>query len=109
VSELTDELAAAQPEVEPAAPTGPRGPRGNFPEGYPYVVAVAELPDQVRSWYEMSSLTQAVALAPGVWTPLPPGADIQAAIDTDVADGFCASIEAYERDYADSSLASTCW
>ena len=105
VFELTDELAAAQPE-EPATPAGPRG---SFPQGYPYEVAVAELPDQVRSWYEMSSHTQAVALAPGVWTPLPPGADIQAAIDSDVADGFCASVEAYERDFAKSSLAGTCW
>ncbi|RZS68693.1 hypothetical protein EV187_1127 [Agromyces ramosus] len=110
---LEDELEALSNQDAPADDNSvtpqPAVPAGRFPEGYPYIVPVSELPDQVRNWYEMSSLTQAVALAPGVWTELPPGADIQSAISAGVADGFCASIEAYERDYAKRDLAGTCW
>lgn len=106
LSELSNQETAAESESE--APQ-PAVPAGQFPEGYPYIVQVSELPAQVKNWYEMSSLTQAVALAPGVWTELPPGADMESAIAAGIADGFCASIEAYERDYAKKDLAGTCW
>lgn len=114
-ADLTSDIDDLRAEVDelsaqvPAPADAPAASRGSFPEGYPYVVAVSELPDQVRSWYEMGPSTEAVALAPGVWTELPPGADMQAAIDARIADGFCASVEAYKRDYAKSDLAGTCW
>ena len=105
---LEKALDDAQAEVEPSVPE-PAPSLGRFPDGFPVIVPVSELPDQVRNWYEMSSITQAVALAPGVWTELPPGADIEAAVTAGIADGFCASVEAYERDYAGKQLAGTCW
>lgn len=81
-----------------------------FPRGYPKVVAVSSLPDQVRSWYQMSDHTKAVAIAPGVWTPLTPGASVMDAATTDMADGFCSSIKAYGREYLNGKdITSTCW
>lgn len=106
LSELSNQEDAAESESEASQPAVPSA---NFPEGYPYVVQVSELPAQVKNWYEMGSITEAVALAPGVWTELPPGADMESAIAAGIADGFCASIEAYERDYAKMDLAGTCW
>ncbi|MCD2443187.1 hypothetical protein LQ757_12965 [Agromyces sp. SYSU K20354] len=119
ITELESEIDTLESDVKELAPQAiaadapdapqPSGPAGNLPEGYPFVVQVSELPDQVRNWYEMGSHTEAVALAPGVWTELPPGADMESAIAAGIADGFCASVEAYERDYAKRDLAGTCW
>ena len=100
---------AADKAAATAAAEAAKVSTARFPDGYPTVVAVAELPDQVSSWYERSGYTQAVALAPGVWTPLSPGADMQDAIAAGVADGFCASKQAYETDYAGRELGGTCW
>jgi hypothetical protein len=81
-----------------------------FPAGYPQVVAVSSLPFQVRSWYTTSGMTQAVAVAPGVWAPLPPGADPQTAATAGVLDGFCASVKAYERQYLGGQQeGGACW
>lgn len=81
-----------------------------YPKGYPKVVKVSSLPDQVRSWYEMSGHTKAVAVAPGVWTELPTGAEMQDALDVGVLDGFCGSVKAYERKFrGGEEMAGTCW
>ena len=82
-----------------------------FPAGFPMKVPVSTLPDQVRSWYQMSGQAQfAVAVAPGVWTELPPGATVQDAAMAGVLDGFCASIGAYERKYTPGEEhGGTCW
>ena len=96
---------AASETTEPAP-----GPTLALPEGYPKVVKVSSLPDQVKSWYEMSDFTEAVAIAEGVWTPLPPGADVESAVASGSFDGFCASIKAFERDYLDGQeVGGTCW
>ena len=80
------------------------------PKGYPKVQKVGELPDQVRSSYQEEGHTTAVALAPGVWTPLTPGASVHDAINSGTADGFCASIKAYERRYLfGDSPGGACW
>lgn len=82
----------------------------NLPRGFPKVVKVSTLPDQVRSWYEMGDNKTAVAVAPGVWAELPPGATIEDAIGAAVFDGFCASKRAFERKYlAGEETAGTCW
>lgn len=85
-------------------------PPASLPAGYPKVVAVRSLPHQVRNWYELKGTTQAVQLAPGVWTSLPVGATTDDAVNTGVLDGFCASIKAFEREYRNGqSHAGTCW
>jgi hypothetical protein len=81
-----------------------------YSTGYPHVVAVSELPAQVRNWYTMENYTSAVAVAPGVWTPLSQGATMQDALSSDVLDGFCASVKAFERQYrSGQSSGGTCW
>ena len=80
-----------------------------FPRGYPKVVPVSSLPFQVKASYE-DTYTKAVALAPGVWTPLAPGATKMDAATAGVADGFCGSIRTYERKFLDGqSLGGSCW
>jgi hypothetical protein len=97
------------PPTSTAPETTPLQPR-LYPKGYPKVVLVSSLPDQVRSWYEMSHDRKAVAVAPGVWAEMSPGATMQDALDVGVLDGFCSSIKAYERKFRDSEdMAGTCW
>jgi|SRR5664279_3370908 len=112
-SKPTAEASPTEPlatvEVSTPAPTA-TVEQPQFPEGYPKVVKVSSLPDQVRNWYEMSDMTQAVAIAEGVWTELPPGAEMEDAIAAGSLDGFCASIKAYERKYTEGEAhGGTCW
>ena len=97
------------PDAPPTtAPTAPRRPR-LFPRGYPKVVTVSSLPEQVRSAYA-GQYAKAVALAPGVWTPLAPGATVKDAATSGVADGFCGSIKTFERKYRHGeALGGSCW
>lgn len=82
----------------------------SYPRGYPKTVRVSSLPDKVRSWYERDNYKRAVAVAPGVWTPIPPGATVEDALASDTRDGFCGSIKAYERKYTPGvHHAGVCW
>lgn len=83
----------------------------NLDPGYPKVVAVSTLPDQVRNWYQMSATSErAVAVHPGVWAEFPPGATVEDVIMAGVFDGFCASKKAFERKYLDGEeTGGTCW
>lgn len=82
----------------------------NLGKGYPKVVPVSTLPDQVRNWYEMSDIKKALAVAPGVWAEMPPGATVEDAMYAAVFDGFCASKKAFERKYLDGmETGGTCW
>lgn len=107
----TTPAPVATPEsVEPSPEPTPAIDRALYPEGFPEVVPVSSLPDQVRNWYEMSDLEDAVAIAPGVWTELPRGAELIDALSSQTRDGFCASIKAYERKYLGGEEAGgTCW
>jgi len=85
-------------------------PAAQFPPGYPKVVNVTSLPSQVKNWYQISGYTKAVALAPGVWTPLPAGATVDDAAASGPLDGYCASITAYERQYLNGEeRGGACW
>lgn len=100
-SDTTTEPTEAQPSTPPPLPV---------PEGYPQVVEVASLPFQVRSWYEMNGHTQAVAVAPGVWGPMTPGATVESVVLGRVFEGFCPSVKAYEDEYRPGEgLGVTCW
>lgn len=99
------EAIAPEPEPEPTPEA-----ELNLPDGFPQVVAVSSLPNQVRNWYEMGGHEEAVAVAEGVWAELPPGATPEDAVLTLVFDGFCASKTAFEREYLDGfETAGTCW
>lgn len=116
-SDAMDALRGASPTVAPDA--GEAAQRtiepsttetSSFPAGYPKIVDVVSLPDQVRNWYQMDNYTKAVAIAPGVWTPLQPGASIEDAAASGVLDGFCGSIKAYERQYTGGQEhGGSCW
>ncbi|WP_020661427.1 hypothetical protein [Amycolatopsis benzoatilytica] len=85
-------------------------PSAALPEGYPKVVKVASLPDQVRNWFQMQGTIQAVQLAPGVWTALQDGAAVEDAVNAGVLDGFCSSIKAFERRYRSGrTYPGACW
>jgi hypothetical protein len=100
---------SSTPTQSPESAPTPAGPR-LYPRGYPKVVLVSSLPDQVRNWYQMSHDKKAVAVAPGVWAEMSPGATMQDALDVGVLDGFCSSIKAYERKFRDGEdMAGTCW
>lgn len=81
-----------------------------FPSGLPRKVAVSSMPEPVREMYQADGATAAVQLAPGVWTPLPPGATVKDAAAAGNLDGFCASIHAYERQYLNGDeRGGSCW
>jgi len=107
----TSTTTSQSPTPEPIVTTEePTVDAALYPKGFPKVVKVSSLPDQVRNWYEMSDNAKAVAVAPGVWTELPPGAEMQDALDAGVLDGFCGSIKAYERKFrGGEDMAGTCW
>lgn len=80
-----------------------------FPRGYPKVVPVSSLPDVVRSWYE-TDYDEAIAIAPGVWTPKADGVTKSNALDSGVLDGYCGSVSAYERRFLEGAqMGGTCW
>jgi hypothetical protein len=80
-----------------------------FPRGYPKVVPVSSLPDVVRFWYE-TDYDEAIAVAPGVWTPKSYGVTKATALDSGVLDGYCGSVTAYERKFLDGAqMGGTCW
>ena len=69
-----------------------------FPKGHPKKVSVSSLPCQPRSLCE-GQYKKVVAVAPGVWAPLPPGATVKDAALAGALEGFCASIDTYERKF----------
>jgi hypothetical protein len=93
--------------VPPPVPTPTPSP---FADGYPKQVTVASLPSQVKNWMQIGGYTSAVQVAPGVWTPLPPGASVMDAATTGPLDGFCASITAYVNQYRGGlKPGGACW
>lgn len=60
----------------------------------------------MRNYFQQS--TKAVQLAPGVWTPLTPGASVEDAIAEGGHYGWCASVEAYERKTG-TEAGGACW
>jgi hypothetical protein len=109
-SSLFATAADTPPAASPAVVAVPTSAPPRFPAGYPKVVNVSTLPSQVRNWYKIGGHAKAVALAPGVWTPLPPGATVDDAAASGPLDGFCASIKAYERQYlGGEERGGTCW
>ena len=80
-----------------------------FPEGYPKVVAVSSLPFELRHSYNVRT-SRAVALAPGVWTPLLAGMTTVDAATAGFADGRCGAVRRYEREYLHGRhLNGDCW
>lgn len=109
-SSIFGSATSEPPAASPVAVATPTSAAPRFPAGYPKVVNVSSLPSQVRNWYKLSGDTKAVALAPGVWTPLPPGATVDDAVASGPLDGFCASIKAYERQYlGGEERGGACW
>ncbi len=111
----TPSPASPSPSTPTAAPSAAEAPAtttpyASLPAGYPKVVQVSSLPSQVRNWFQMQGTTRAVQLAPGVWTALQDGATVEDAVNTDVLDGFCSSIKAFERVYRSGRIHSgACW
>jgi hypothetical protein len=80
------------------------------PAGYPQVVAISALPAQVMKWMTQRQDSQALALAPGVWTELRPGTTAAMAQSGGTLSGFCPSIKAYEAAYlTGAARPSICW
>lgn len=94
--------------VEPT-PTEAADPfAGQFPKGFPKKVAVSDIPSPIDSAYE--GFDFAVQLAPGVYTSLPPGATLEDAAFGDIADGYCASIDAFIRKFRNGEeMGGSCW
>ena len=82
-----------------------------FPVGYPREVPVSAIPaGPVRSYFQTEHQTSAVAVAPGVWAELTPGATVLDAASGDVFDGYCPSIRAFNREYrGGQDSAGLCW
>jgi hypothetical protein len=115
VTTLTEKRDAAESEVEKwraredelkaREARAPKIPTGQFPEGYPKKVKVSSLP----SIFDTDFTTKyAVAIAPGVWAELPQGASVADVARSGSLIGYCASIEAWEREYSVSGRSNTC-
>lgn len=82
----------------------------SLPDGYPQVVEISSIPTHMQGAFNQAGQTQAVAVAEGVWAALPPGATPEDAVNAMVFDGYCASKEAFEREYlAGRSTPGSCW
>lgn len=104
-----DAVTARESELDKREAALPKVQTGDFPKGFPKVVPVSSLPSQVRSSYE-ADYAKAVAIAPGVWTPLSPGSEIADAVAGGILDGFCGSIKAYERVFTpNDEHGGSCW
>jgi hypothetical protein len=84
-SEFATPSPTATVTLAPPSPTPT-----TFPAGYPKVVPVGSLPARLRDKYRADGATEAVQLAPGVWSPVQESAAI---VTTRVLDGYCASVE----------------
>ncbi|MEV4343525.1 hypothetical protein AB0J83_03465 [Actinoplanes sp. NPDC049596] len=80
-----------------------------FSKGYPKIVPVSKISSRVDTDTYFKDEKKAVALAPGVWTNLPDGAELQDAVAGGALVGLCASITAFERKNPDISRGHTCW
>lgn len=109
-NESVEDLTPVAEASEPVEIDEPEEPRITLPDGYPHIVEVSELPTHMQDAFARAGTGQAVAVAEGVWADLPPGATAEDAVSAMVFSGFCASKEAFERDYlAGNSTAGTCW
>lgn len=81
----------------------------NFSKGYPKTVRVSDISPRVNTDLYFEGEEKAVQLAPGVWTNLPEGAELQDAVADGSFIGLCASIAAFERRNPGISRGSTCW
>jgi hypothetical protein len=81
----------------------------NFSKGYPKIVRVSQISSRVDRETYFEGEKRAVALAPGVWTNLPEGAELQDAVADGPFIGLCASIKAFERKNPGVSRGGTCW
>ena len=67
---------------------------------------MTSLPSQIKSLFQSEGHTQAVAVAPGVWAALTPGADPVTAAIGGPLDGYCASKRSYEVQYLNGQQTS---
>lgn len=126
IAGLTGCASASEDEAKPETPTPtpsqsatatsappaetPEAPTIKFAAGYPKVVDIASIPDQMRWAFENDGTGKAVAVAEGVWAHLTPGASAEDAVAAKVFDGYCASKEAFEKNaLGGESTAGTCW
>ena len=80
-----------------------------FAKGYPKVVAAADVPDPMHSWIKG---TQAVAVAPGVYTQYVDGVTALEAATTGSPFGFCAAVTKFQthlQALGYDEMGSTCW
>ena len=70
-------------------------------QGYPKIVSVSKISSRVDVETYFEGEKKAVALAPGVWTNLPDGAELEDAVANEALIGLCASIDAFERQNPD--------
>lgn len=105
----TETVSATQTVTVAPSPTEAADPfAGHFPNGFPKKVAVSDIPSPINSAYD--GFDFAVQLAPGVYTALPPGATLVDAAFSDIADGYCASIDAFVRKFRDGEeMGGSCW
>jgi hypothetical protein len=99
---------AAPAATASVTPSPTPEPTQAFPDGYPKVVAVSEIPEPVSSAFEGAD--KAVAVAEGVWADLAPGTSPEESASAGVYDGYCASIDKFEKDYlGGQESAGSCW
>lgn len=81
-----------------------------LPEGYPQIVPLSEVPENMQWSLEGAGAAEAVAVAPGVWAELAPGATAEDAVNAKVFNGYCASKKALEQEYLNGeATAGNCW
>lgn len=101
--------------VKSKAKTGKENAAGmpngiTFDKGYPKVVKISTIPVHMQYHFLTDGTSKAVAVAPGVWSALTPGATMGDSISAMVFDGFCASKKAFERKHLKGEeTAGTCW
>ena len=98
--------------AKPAAPVYTDLDSGSvitFSDGYPKIVSTSKISPRVDVETYFKDEKRAVALAPGVWTNLPEGAELQDAATGGPLIGLCASVKAFQRKNPDVSRGGTCW
>ena len=70
-------------------------------------VSHAAAPSRMRD--EANGGALAIAIAPGVWTALAPGASVLESATYGTRFGYCASIKAYESKFTVERVGNSCW
>jgi hypothetical protein len=100
--------STASPSAPISTPTASSTPDFGLGLGYPMEVAASSLPHGYGDLLAAQGTTKALILAPNVYTALPAGTSIEAAVDGGSLLGLCAPVKAFVAAHPDQTHSYGC-